>query len=82
MIGEARPSGEDLRRRAGEVVAPLLELSSEEREYCDRLQRGDLVPELLFPDDPKLASRVASSPPLVWKALNAQQHAGHRPSGR
>lgn len=82
MLGEARPSGEVLRRRAGEVVAPFLELSSEEREYCDRLQRGDLVPELLFPDDPKLSSRVASSPPLVWKALNAQQYAGHRPSGR
>ena len=78
MIQERLPSGEDLRRRAGEALAPLLDLLSAEREYCDRLQRGELVPELLFPKDPELASRVASSPPLIWKALNAKEHLGRR----
>jgi len=52
------------------------DLTRAEREYCDRLQRGELVPELLFPDAPELAARVEVSPPLQWKARNARRQAG------
>lgn len=68
-----KPSAADLRRAAAVVVAPLLELSEEEREFCDRLGRGELVPDLLFPEDAALAARVAASPPLLWKAQHASR---------
>lgn len=73
LVEGERPPGEELRRRARGVLAPFLDLSAQEKEYCDRLQRGELVPELLFPDAPDLAARVAASPPLRWKAQNARR---------
>jgi hypothetical protein len=72
LIETEKPSAAELRRSAAAVVGPLLELSEEEREFCDRLGRGELVPELLFPDDGDLAARIAASPPLRWKAQNAR----------
>ena len=74
LVAGAQPTGDEIRAAALSVVQPLLNLSPEEREYCDRLQVGELVTELLFPDDPGLASRVAASPPLRWKADNARRH--------
>lgn len=82
LLQGKRPSGEEVRSQAREVLEPFLDLSPAECEYCDRLQRGELAPDLLFPDDPELALRVASSPPLVWKALNAKQQAEKRGGGR
>jgi len=74
LLDRYRPSGEELRRRAAGILEPLLRLDAEEREYCTRLQRGELRPALLFPNDPDLAERVAASPPLLWKASNAKKH--------
>lgn len=73
LIETEKPSAAELRRAAGAVVSPLLELSEDERKFCDRLGRGELVPKLLFPDDAALAARVAASPPLLWKAQNASR---------
>jgi predicted nucleotidyltransferase component of viral defense system len=78
LLQGERPSGDEVRSHAREILGPLLDLSPTEREDCDRLQRGELAPELLFPDDRKLASRIASSPPLVWKALNARNQIEER----
>jgi hypothetical protein len=47
-----------------------------DREYTDRLQLGDLRPELLFPADPETAGRLARHPALLWKAQNARWHRG------
>jgi hypothetical protein len=74
LVSGDRPTGEEIRAAAWSVVQPLLDLTTDERAYCDRLQTGALRPELLFPDDPELASRVAASPALRWKAENAQRH--------
>ncbi|MEE8523214.1 MAG: hypothetical protein V3T72_04725 [Thermoanaerobaculia bacterium] len=49
------------------------------REYCGRLQEGELQPDLLFCNDPELAARVRNHPSLQWKALNARQHSGSGP---
>jgi hypothetical protein len=68
------PSAEALRAEAL-AVAPFLDLSLDEREYCERLQLGELRPELLFPDGGDLADRVRRHPALLWKALNAGEHA-------
>jgi hypothetical protein len=67
-----------LYEKAWNVVTPLLELSEMEREFVDRLQVGELNPNLLFPDDSVLADRVHQNPMLLWKAQNAAEHAKRR----
>ncbi len=74
LAHQTRPTGQELREAAWMVVEPLLALEPEEREYTDRLQAGDLRPELLFPADPETAARLARHPALLWKARNAQRH--------
>ncbi len=69
-----RPTGQELREAAWTVVEPLLALEPGEREYTDRLQVGDLRPELLFPTDPETSARLARHPALLWKAQNARRH--------
>lgn len=78
LVAGDRPTGEEIRAAALSVAEPLLDLAPQERKYCDRLQVGELHTELLFPHDPELASRVAASPPLRWKAENAPQHHSRR----
>jgi predicted nucleotidyltransferase component of viral defense system len=72
------PGADALRVEAWAAVAPFLALGADEREYCERLQLGELRPELLFPDGGDLADRVRRHPALLWKAHNARQHAGGR----
>jgi hypothetical protein len=75
MLAESeRPRAADLREAAWAVVGPLLELTPAAREYTDRIQVGELRPDLLFPDDEELASRVGRHPALLWKAENARRH--------
>ena len=69
---EERPSAEQLRRAAGEILAPWLSLTSKEYEYVERLQLGELRPELVFPDDSALAEKLRQHPALLWKARNAK----------
>lgn len=74
LTGE-RPAAESLREACWSVVAPLLDLTENEVEFCDRLQRGELRPELLAFEDPAVAERVRRHPALLWKAENAREHA-------
>ncbi|MBI4311982.1 MAG: nucleotidyl transferase AbiEii/AbiGii toxin family protein [Chloroflexi bacterium] len=71
LLQGQEPSAMDLEQAAWPLIEPLLHLSSAEQEYVDRLQRGELLPELLFPDDLELAERVRRHPVLLWKAQNA-----------
>lgn len=67
------PSADQLRRDAWQVLRPLLDLDPAEREFTDRLQAGELVPELLFPrDTKKMAALLRGHPALAWKASNAR----------
>ena len=75
-----RPTAETLRTDVTRFLAPWVELSDSEREYVDRLQRGDLRPELVFPDDAVMATSFAGIPVLLWKAENARQQAARRRS--
>jgi predicted nucleotidyltransferase component of viral defense system len=70
----AQPDANEIREAAWNVLEPLLTLTAAEREYTDRLQAGDLRPELLFPADPETARRLARHPALLWKARNAARH--------
>jgi len=61
---------EYLRRCANETgyrIEPL------EEEFITAVQRGALLPELLFPDDPKEAERIAAHPAILWKMENVRK---------
>ena len=80
LARDDRVSAADLNARAWQVLAPLLALTDAEREYTDRLQLGELRPDLLFADDGEMAERLSRHPALLWKARNAREHsAGRRP---
>lgn len=64
----------ELKERAWIVVEPLVTLNDAEREYIDRVHRGELLPELLFPDDADSANRVSRSPALLWKIENVKRN--------
>ncbi|MFQ5644105.1 MAG: hypothetical protein ACE5FQ_10480 [Thiogranum sp.] len=72
--GNERPVANELKERAWYVVEPLVTLDDAEREYIDRVHAGELLPELLFPDDEELAKRLARYPALLWKIENVRQH--------
>ncbi len=74
LTGHSRPTRQDLVHRCCDVLEPLLALSGAEIEYCDRLQGGDLQPELVFGQADPLVERFRLHPVLRWKALNASDH--------
>jgi hypothetical protein len=74
LTGADRPKARALRLGALEVVAPLLRLTTPEREFSRRLQEGDLRPELLFPRNSRMVARLRSHPVLLWKVENALKH--------
>jgi len=82
LSGNDRPTAEYLRQETWNVVGPLLDLSAEEREYSERMQIGELRPELLFPRDEAMIHLLRSHPVLLWKAGNAKAHAGTSKEGR
>jgi len=75
---DERPDAEELKEGAWRVVAPLLTPTGREREFIDLMQRGEIKPELLFPDAPEMVERVRDHPALGWKAQNAREHAKRR----
>lgn len=75
VLPEGRlPAVESLRENAWRTVAPFVALDEAEREFSQRLQQGDLRPELLFPESPETVERLRRHPPLLWKAQNARDH--------
>ncbi len=78
LARDARISAVDLNARAWQVLSPLLALTDAEREYTERLQVGELQPDLLCPDDAGMADRLSRHPALLWKARNAREHAAKR----
>lgn len=68
------PTARELKRHAWSVLAPLVMLDDDEREYIDRVHAGELAPELLFPDDEEMAGRLKRHPALQWKIENVRRH--------
>ncbi|MFQ5653562.1 MAG: hypothetical protein ACE5GW_02380 [Planctomycetota bacterium] len=75
---EHRREVSSLRLRAWRVIEPLSQPAPAEREFTERLQEGELVPELLSPADARLADRLRVHPVLIWKAENTRAHRGRR----
>ncbi len=58
------------------LLASVLPLDEEEREFLNLLnERGEIVPELLT-DDAQLQTVIRTHPGLLWKALNVRKHHG------
>jgi hypothetical protein len=74
LSGDESPGATDLVERAWAVLAPLLKLTPEEREYTVAVQRGELRTDLLFPDDPEAGKRLGEHPAIQWKLLNVRGH--------
>lgn len=69
------PPARELVRLARPVIDLLFPLTEDELEFSQRLQKGELGPELIFPDHPDIAARVQRHPMLLWKVENAREHA-------
>ncbi|HEY0866219.1 MAG TPA: nucleotidyl transferase AbiEii/AbiGii toxin family protein [Fimbriimonas sp.] len=68
------PDRTTLIERAKQVLSPMLELTEGQREYVDRLQRGEYRPDLVLPFDTQRAAALLVHPALLWKAQNAKAH--------
>lgn len=88
LVGGVPPSARDLVERAWATVAPLLALNDDEAAYVAAIDRGELRTQLVFPDHPDEAARVAAHPALLWKIEKVragnvrQQSQRRRPQAR
>ncbi|MBC2711205.1 MAG: nucleotidyl transferase AbiEii/AbiGii toxin family protein [Desulfosarcina sp.] len=78
LIGKALLQPGDLVEHSWASIAPLMMLADNEAKYVASIQRGELYPELLFPDDPEEAKRIAAHPAILWKLVNARAHLAKR----
>ncbi len=67
-----------LMERAWSTVQPLLELSSEEKEFVDRVNGGELEPALIAAGDAVFASLLIRHPAVLWKVENARRRRAKR----
>lgn len=75
LVNVDRPDAETLMARAAAAVeAIVLHPTEPEREYTERLQQGELRPDVFLPDQPELAARLSQHPALLWKAQNSREH--------
>ena len=82
LAGGDVPPATLLLQNAWDVVRPFLVLRREETEFLEAVNRGQLRPELLFPDDPQEAGRIASHPAILWKITNVRSLPAKRKSSR
>lgn len=64
---------EPLKSRVAPLLSDLLALSARERQYVDRLQWGEFLPELVAEDHQELLTRLRNHPALRWKVENARK---------
>lgn len=63
---------------AWEVMAPFVRLADHETAYVNEIAVGSLRAELLFPEDPEIAQRIAGHPALLWKIENVLKERARR----
>lgn len=80
-LGQTLGTG-DLRATAWAVIEPLVRPTDAEREYTERLQAGEILPELLFPGHPQVADRLRRHPALLWKMQHAAAYVRRRDGAR
>lgn len=71
--GAGAPALEELVEAArGFVARHVLPRTDREREYLERLARGDFAPDLIFEDD-AMAEAALASPEAQWKLVNLRK---------
>ncbi len=73
LVPNARLNAQELRQRAWAIAAPLLALDDAEREYIERIQRGEIRGELLFPGDDEMVERLRRHPAVRWRVDNIRR---------
>ena len=81
LIANAAPVWSELIERAWSTIGGFLRLETNEEEFVAAVHWGELKPELLFPDDPEEAGRLAAHPAILWKIQNVQSYLA-RPAGQ
>lgn len=81
LIANAAPVRSELIERAWSTIGGFLRLEPNEVMFVAAVQRGELKPELLFPDDPEEAVRLAAHPAIIWKIQNVKNYLA-RPAGQ
>jgi len=74
LTANEKPWAEDLFDRAWSMLSKFLDLEPAELEYIEAIHRGELRPELLFPDDTDQADRIARHPAIQWKIQNVRNY--------
>lgn len=62
-----------LKSRAAPILSKLLALSPNEREYVERLQWGEFLPERVAGDRADVLARLLVHPAILWKVENARR---------
>lgn len=75
---DAPPRADDLVKQAWAVLSEFMTLRANEAAYIASIERGELRPELLFPDDREAAQRIAEHPAILWKLTNVRAHLARR----
>lgn len=68
------PSADYLVEKAWEVLSDFMTLSSNEVEFIDLIERGELRPDLLFLYDPQAVRSISEHPAILWKIANVRSH--------
>jgi predicted nucleotidyltransferase component of viral defense system len=68
----------DLIDRAWDVIEQFLPLEPKEEEYVAGIQRGELLPHLLFTPGSEDSKKISKHPAILWKVLNVRNYFGAR----
>ncbi len=70
---DERPELEPLKSKVRPILSKFCALSGDEREYVERLQWGDFLPERAVAHHPDLLAHLREHPALLWKVENAKK---------
>lgn len=74
LAGNPSLNANKLIQKAWSVVRPFLELTTQEKEYLQEINKGVLRPEILFPGSPEESKNFAVHPAILWKVANVRSH--------
>jgi len=75
MLASSEPlRSADLIDSAWAVVQQFIALEPNEEEYIANIQRGELMPQLLFTAGSEDAKTISEHPAILWKVLNVRNH--------
>lgn len=72
------PRAEYLIKEAWAVVSEFMTLRPNETKYIAAIEQGELLPDLLFTDDPEAIQRLTEHPAILWKVTNVRAHLGYK----